>query len=200
MIVTQPENDRGQTLLSLKKAAADFLWGGFEEKLKTGESVRVRGKEINRGGLVVSAQGLQGFIPSSQFGSRLANNIRQLVNQEVEVKPIEVDREKNRLILSEREVSEAELLLAQKLALKLVKPGDDLGGKVVGVMNFGLFVKVDVKDPKGLPAGRQGEKKGSAKKKKKAETITLEGLVHISEISWEKVDDPNDLYKEGDKV
>ena len=61
-VVTQPENDKGQTLLSLKKAAGDYLWNQFEEKLKTGETVKVVGKEVNRGGLVVEAKGLQGFI------------------------------------------------------------------------------------------------------------------------------------------
>lgn len=175
-LVTQPENEKGQTILSLKKAAADYLWGEFEEKLKTGESVKVRGKEVNPGGLVVEAKGLQGFIPASQFGSQYLGKIEQLINREVEAKPIEVDREKNRLILSEREVSEAELLKAQEEALKKVKVGERFTGEVTGVMSFGLFVKIKI--------GK----------------TYLEGLVHISEISWEKVEDPSEFYKEKDKV
>lgn len=175
-VVTQPENEKGQTLLSLKKAAADYLWAEFEEKLKTGEAVKVRGREVNRGGLIVEAKGLQGFIPASQFGSKLVGRIEQLINREVEAKPIEVDREKNRLILSEREVSEAELLKAQEKALKKVKAGDTFSGEVTGVMPFGLFVKL------------------------KINKTLLEGLVHISEVSWEKVEDPGEFYKEKDKV
>ena len=205
VIVTQPENDRGQTLLSLKKAASDHVWGFFEEKLETGGVIKVQGKEVNRGGLIVNARGLQGFVPGSQFGSELSGQVKQLTNQELEVKAIEVDREKNRLIFSEREVSEADLLKAQKEALGKVKIGDVFEGEVIGVMSFGLFVKVDV--------GKKGKKKASSKikkaKKKKSkakpkekedESNQLEGLVHISEISWEKVDDPNEYYKEKDEV
>ena len=175
-IVTQPENDKGQTLLSLKKASGDYLWGQFEEKMKTGETIKVLGKEINRGGLIVEAKGLQGFIPASQFGSKWTDQIEKLIGKQIEVKPIEVDREKNRLIFSEREVSEAALLKAQEKALKKVKIGAHFKGKVAGVMPFGLFVRIE------------------------AEGVELEGLVHISEISWQRVEDPKDFYKEGDKV
>jgi small subunit ribosomal protein S1 len=175
-IVTQPENDKGQTLLSLKKASGDYLWGQFEEKIKTGETMRVLGKEINRGGLIVEAKGLQGFIPASQFGSKWTDQIEKLIGKQIEVKPIEVNREKNRLIFSEREVSEAALLKAQEKALKKVKIGAIFQGKVAGVMPFGLFVQIE------------------------ADGVALEGLVHISEISWQRVEDPKDFYKEGDKV
>lgn len=192
-VVTQPENEKGQTLLSLKRAAADHLWAEFEEKLKTGQTVKVKGKEVNPGGLVVDTKGLQGFIPSSQFGSKLVGKIQQLVNREIEAKPIEVDREKNRLILSEREVSEAELLQAQKQVLKKVKVGDIFTGQVTGVMPFGLFVRVIVPNGKRVTQKRKEDK--SAK-----EGTELEGLVHISEVSWEKVEDPGGFYKEGDKV
>lgn len=174
--VTQPENDKGQTLLSLKKTAADYLWNQFEEKFKTGESIRVIGREVNRGGLVVEAKGLQGFIPASQFGSKWLNKISQLIGCQIETKLIEVNREKKRLIFSEKEISEAALLKAQEEALKKVKPGEEFTGKVTGVMPFGLFIKI------------------------KTGQVELEGLVHISEISWQRVDDPKDLYRVGDKV
>lgn len=175
-IVTQPENDKGQTLLSLKKTAADYLWNQFEEKFKTGEPVRVIGREVNRGGLVVEAKGLQGFIPASQFGSKWLNKINQLIGRQIEVKLIEVNREKKRLIFSEKEISEAALLKAQEDALKKVKVGEIFAGKVTGVMPFGLFVKI------------------------RTDQVELEGLVHISEISWQRVDDPKNLFRVGDKV
>lgn len=178
-IVTQPENDRGQTLLSLKKAAFESAWKLFEEKLKTQDVLTVRGKEINKGGLVVEAQGFQGFIPSSCFSSLLTGKIDSLVGQDLKVKLIEVDRKASRLIFSEQAVSEAGLLEAHQKALKKVKKGQEFAGKVNGVMPFGLFVQVKP-DPKGK--------------------VSLEGLVHISEISWEKVDDPSRFYKKGDQV
>lgn len=174
-IVTQPENESGQTLLSLKKAAQDAVWQEFTEKLKTGESIKVFGQEVNKGGLIVLAKSLAGFIPTSQFNSKWLGKINQLINQEIEVKTIEVDRQQNRLIFSEKEVSQAGLIKEQSLALKKIKVGDVLEGEVTGIMPFGLFVRV--KTP-----------------------VDLEGLVHISEISWEKVDDPSKFFNQGDKI
>lgn len=176
-VVTQAENDRGHPLLSLKKAATTSIWQEFEEKLKTKEILRVKGREVNRGGLVVDAKGVQGFIPSSQFGKQYSGTIEELVGKDLEVKAIEVDKEKNRLIFSEREVSEATLLKEQEKALEEIKVGETFAGEITGVMPFGYFVKI------------------SGKKK-----ISLEGLVHISEISWEKVEDPSKYYKQEDKV
>ena len=178
-IVTQPENDRGQTLLSLKKAAFESAWKQFEEKFKTQEIISLKGKEVNKGGLVVEVQGFQGFVPSSCFSAALMDNIDSLVGQELKVKLIEVDRKANRLIFSERAVSEASLLEAYQKALIKVKKGQEFEGKVSGVMPFGLFVKV-----KPTPESK----------------TSLEGLVHISEISWEKVEDPSKFYKKGDQV
>jgi len=177
-VVTQPENDKGQTLLSLKKAAFQKIWQEFEEKLKTGEPLKVRGVQVNKGGLIVEIKGIQGFIPASQFSSQWLGKIEELVGAQVEVKVIEVDPLKNRLIFSEKAVSQAGLLAAQKKALEKIKIGDVFKGEVSGVMPFGCFVKIS------LPKSK----------------ITLEGLVHISEISWEKVEDPSKFYKQKDKV
>jgi ribosomal protein S1 len=175
-IVTQPENDAGHTLLSLKKAAGDAIWQEFEEKLRTGETIRVTGLEVNKGGLIVETKGLQGFIPTSQFSSALVGQVNQLIGKTIEVKTIEVDRLTNRLIFSEKEVSEAELIKEITKVLQKVKLGEVFTGEVTGVMSFGLFVQIKVKK------------------------TSLEGLVHISEISWEKVDDPSKFFKQGDKV
>jgi ribosomal protein S1 len=179
-VVTQPENDKGQTLLSLKKAALQKLWQEFEEKLKTEEIVKVRGVQVNKGGLLVELKGLSGFIPASQFSSALAGKVTELIGKTLEVKVIEVDQAKNRLVFSEKAVSEASLLKEQAEALKKIKVGDILEAEITGVMPFGFFAKVTV-----------GEKR---------KPVTLEGLVHISEISWEKVEDPAKFHNVGDKV
>ncbi|HUS60377.1 MAG TPA: S1 RNA-binding domain-containing protein [Nevskiaceae bacterium] len=177
-VITQVENDKGQTLMSLKRAAFESLWSEFEKKLKTGETLKVQGREANKGGLIVSVKGFQGFIPTSQFGAHLKGKLDSLIGKTLEVKVTEVNREKNRLILSEREVSEAALLKDQEKALKKVKVGDVFSGEITGVMPFGFFVKV-------IPKGSE---------------ISLEGLVHISEVSWEKVDDLSKFYEQGDEV
>ncbi|MBM3205728.1 S1 RNA-binding domain-containing protein [Candidatus Shapirobacteria bacterium] len=173
--VFQAESDHGYPLLSFKKTLNDFLWSDFEEKLKSGEPIKVKGKEINKGGLVVDVSGFIGFIPTSCFGSKTVNKIKDLINQDLTAKIIEVDKEKNRLILSEKEISDQKLIEKQKEVLKKIKVGQKFEGKVSGIMPFGLFVKIKEDSP-------------------------LEGLVHISEISWEKVDDPSKFYKQGDKV
>jgi len=180
--VFQPENESGQPLLSFKKTLSDFVWSELEEALKTGSSMKAKGKEVNKGGLVVEVKGLPGFIPTSCFSAKLSGKIDDLVNRTVEAKLIEIDRKKNRVILSEKAVSESDLIKEQKELLNKVKVGDELEGEVAGVMPFGLFVKVKIKD------------------KKKKKPLSLEGLVHISEISWEKVENPSKFYKEKDEV
>ncbi len=178
--VVSPENDRGQILLSLKRAAVDRKWEQFEEYMNTGKMVKVKGLEVNRGGLIVAAEGLRGFVPSSQFGKDYLGKMDQLLDEDFSVKVIEVDKEKNRLIFSEREVSEAEAIENRNKALDEVSVDEIYEGVVSGIMPFGVFVTVTV------PL--------------KGDVGQLEGLVHISEISWEKVNDPNDYFTQGDRV
>jgi small subunit ribosomal protein S1 len=190
--VVSPENDRGQILLSLRQAALDKKWKKFEQLYKTGEPIEVWGLEVNKGGIIVRVDGVRGFVPSSQFGRLYLGHLEELQNKGFKVKVIEVDREKNRLIFSEKEVSEKAALAHQTEALKIVKVGDVLEGVVSGIMPFGVFVRVNVSLTK---------KKGESKTKdNKPEELFLEGLVHISEISWEKVENPGTYYKTGDKI
>ena len=173
--IFQSENDKGYPLLSFRKTLNEFAWTDFEEKLKTGAPLKVKGKEMNKGGLVVDANGFFGFIPTSCFGAKLAGKVKDLIGRDFEAKIIEVDREKNRLILSEKEISEKGLISEQREVLGKIKVGETLEGEVASIMPFGLFIKI------------KGKK-------------NLEGLLHISEISWEKIDDPSKLYKVGDKI
>ncbi len=184
--VLSPENDRGQILLSLKKAATDRTWDKFHEALKTSEIVTVRGLDVNRGGVIVRADSLQGFVPSSQFGKQWLGKMDELVERTFQVRVIEVDREKNRLIFSEKQVSEADEIKQRSEALKKIKVNEEYAGVVSGIMPFGVFVSVDVP---------------FSKDEKSAKVVgKVEGLVHISEISWEKVDDPNKHFRVGEKL
>lgn len=177
VVIYSPENDKGQILLILKKSGSNALWKDYEEKLSSGKVVTVVGKEVNKGGLVVEAGGLQGFIPSSQFGVQAGTNLERFIGKSLEAKVIEVDHEKNRLILSEKDVSEAGMAQAQIAALGDVSVGDVMEGEITGVMPFGFFVKAKAGDGQ-----------------------MFEGLVHISEISWVKVEKPEDFHKVGDKI
>jgi small subunit ribosomal protein S1 len=184
--VLTPENERGQILLSLKKAATDRTWEKFEEAHKTGEVMTVHGLEANRGGVIVRADSVQGFVPASQFGKLWLGKMDELLNQSFKVRVIEVDREKNRLIFSEKQVSEADEIKQRKKALEKIKVGEEYEGVVSGIMPFGVFVSVDVPLKKEKGKGDKGK------------VGKVEGLVHISEISWEKVEDPNRYFKVGD--
>ncbi len=179
--VMSAENEKGQTLLSLKKAAIDKKWDVFIDALKNGTALEVKGVEVNKGGMIVVASGVRGFVPSSQFGKQYTNKLPQLINQRFLVKVIEVDREKNRLIFSERHVSEQAMIAQRDNALQTINVDDILTGIVSGIMPFGLFITVNVE----LPDKSKGQ---------------VEGLVHISEMSWMKVEDPHNYFKDGAEV
>lgn len=181
--VLSSENDRGQILLSLKKAALDTKWDEFTKALEEESVVEVKGLEVNKGGLIVVVDGIRGFIPTSQFGKEYVGNLQKLKNRKLSVKVIEVDKEKNRLIFSEKHVSEAAEMAQRAQALDSVKVGEVYEGVVSGVMPFGLFVTVAV------PLSEKEDAVGH-----------IEGLVHISEMSWEKVNDPHELYKVGQDI
>jgi ribosomal protein S1 len=180
--VLSPENERGQILLSLKRALIDRRWEMYAEYMETGDVVEVEGLEVNKGGMIVVADGIRGFVPSSQFGKDFLGRMERLVGKNFRVKVIEVDKAKNRLIFSERHVSEAEAISKKAEALKYVSAGSTYEGVVSGIMPFGVFVGVEIPLPETGDVGK------------------VEGLVHISEISWEKVNDPNDYFKLGDQV
>jgi len=207
--VVLPENEKGQILLSLREAASDWKWGLFEEFLKSGEAVEVRGLDATRGGMIARFMDMRGFIPTSQFGRQHLGKLKNLYNKLFKVKIIEVDREKNRLIFSEKQVSEAEMLKKQEEALSKIKVGETYEGVISGVMSFGLFVRVAVgnaqqsikkKIEKKKKKEKADDKKETKKEKERKKDLYLEGLVHISEISWEKVDNLPKLYKTGQKV
>ena len=191
--IVTPENEKGQILLSLKEAANNWKWNLLDQYFKSGEAVEVRGLDVNRGGMIARIIGIRGFIPTSQFGRSWTGKLEQLYNKLFPVKIIEIDREKNRLIFSERAISEEVVLKQQEEAAKKVKPGQEYQGEISGIMPFGLFVKISVK----TKAGRKSKKEDEEAKEA---TVCLDGLVHISQVSWGKIDDLQKLFKQGEKV
>ena len=178
--VKSPENDRGQTLVSIRGAASGYGWNYFSEKEESGGEVTVLAKELNRGGAVVVAPfGFFGFIPGSQIGSKYDSDPEKMLGKKVKVKVLEVDQSKNRLVFSERLVSEPGRVGEEGKAMESLAVGDVFETEVIRVERFGVFVKIVI--------GGKGQ-------------LVLEGLVHISEISWEKVDEVGTLFKPKDKV
>lgn len=174
--VVVPETANGQPLLSVRGSAQAAGWKSLEQAQEFKSEVEVRGQNMTRGGLGVTFDGISGFIPTSQLGASIAANPQVAVGKTLKVKVTEVNREDERAIFSERAVSEAQLLAKQEETLKSIKEGERFKGKVVGLVNFGAFVEI-VKDD-----------------------VPLEGLVHLSEISWQKVADPAKVLKEGQEV
>jgi len=171
------EDDRGQILVSLRGAASGFGWDFFEEKMKSDSEVLVYAREENRGGAVVVAPfGFFGFIPGSQIGSKYDHGPEKMVGKKIRCKVLEVDSAKNRLVFSERLVSEPGVVKDEEKAAEELRVGKNFDAEVVRVEPFGLFVRIET--------GK----------------IILEGLVHISEISWEKVDQVSKYFKIRDKI
>ncbi len=172
--VVNPENERGQTVVSLRKSAVVKRWDTLNEKLKKDQSVDVIIKEMSRGGFLVDFMGLRGFIPMSQVDSELSRQGDRVVGRKLQVKILEVDREANRLVFSQLAGGLSD---AQKRALSKVEVGKTYSGEVKGIAPFGAFVNVSI-----------------------TEGAVLPGLIHISEIAWEKVENPNDYLKIGQTV
>lgn len=186
--VISPESESGQIVLSLRSAAWTWRWDRLEKEQKEGGILEVRGVELNKGGLIVDFNGMRGFIPGSQLSSKWLSNMPTLINRVLKVKVLELNRKQNRLVFSERLVGEVVENKTKQILIKQVKSGIVYKGVVSGIVNYGLFVSIK-------PEVIIGEDKA-----KTLPPITLDGLVHISEIAWEKVEDLPSLYRLGDEV
>ncbi len=170
--VMNPENDSGYVVLSLRRSSNEHRWTLATKLKDNGEDITVNVLEQTRGGLLVDWQNLRGFIPSTQLEGNAASNPGQLIGKAITVKILEVDKAVNRLVLSQRASVMGVTPLAQREKIAKITPQDTMKGKVSGVAPFGIFVDID----------------------------GIEGLVHISEIAWEKVDNPASLFKVSDSV
>ena len=178
--IVEPELESGYSLLSLRKAAKDRGWDEIQTLVDADKTLEVTAYDANRGGLLIELEGVRGFMPVSQLSAehypRVGNadkdEILQRLNSLVG-KPIEV-----RILDADKKANK--LIFSEKEAIKegladrfeKLKVGDTVEGVITGVVDFGAFVNVG----------------------------GIEGLVHISEISWERVNNPGDYVKVGDKI
>ncbi len=175
--VLVPENEQGQVVLSLRKIGGEKRWEELTAKIGSSEEIDAIVVDSNRGGLILDFSGLRGFLPTSQMSSQ-ERRPAKLMNKSLKVKVLEADRSSNRLIFSQKSAGiSGEDLDKKKEVLAKITVGDKFPGEITAVMPFGVFVRVE-------PV--EGE--------------SIEGLVHISEMSWEKVEDPNNEQKVGNKV
>ncbi len=186
--VAQAENDQGYLVLSIRKAEKERKWSEAEEAFETGHPLEATIIEYNKGGLLCDVSGLRGFIPLSHLDrvhftndvakfaagseAELKESLKVLAGKTLKVKVIELDTEKNRFVLSEKEALETYSQTAREEKLSDIKIGDTMEGVVTGIMPFGVFIDLG----------------------------GVEGLVHISEIAWEKVNHPSDYFSVGKSI
>ena len=168
--VVYPENDAGQVVLSLRKHSGDKLWKELEEKIESAEAITVVAIEANRGGIICEYSGIHGFLPAIHLHTQISSP-GDFFGKTLQVEVIDVDRDANRLIFAQKK--DAKELEELKKLLSKIEIGQKYEGEVKSVLPFGVFVQIE----------------GG-----------IVGLVHISEIAWEKVDDPTKFFKVGQKV
>jgi small subunit ribosomal protein S1 len=174
------ENDRGQSVLSLRRSIFEKRWETLAQAQKDGTPVTITLKEPVRGGVLVDYGGLRGYIPQSQIDGQLSKQLDKSVGRTIDAKVMEVDRDTNRLIFSQKAVSEEATLTKQRDLLSAITIGDVVQSSITGVVPFGAFAKFHIT--------------------KDGTEHDVEGLIHISEIAWEKVEDPNQYIKTGDTL
>lgn len=170
--VIQPENEDGNVILSLKKARAEGIWQAVAEKESDGEVVDAEVREQNKGGLIVNIMGLRGFLPSSQVARQSTGNPVDLVGSTIPVKILEVNRKRNRLIVSQRAAQDEDRARQREELFEKLHIGDLITGKVSGLTSYGAFVSLGGAD----------------------------GLIHISELSWDRINNVGDMLTVGDEV
>lgn len=165
-------NDEGTVMLSKKKADGVKIWDDFEDSLKNGTPMEVKISEVVNGGVVAMVSGVRAFIPASQLSVRYVENLQEFVNKVVAAKVVELDRDKNKVVLSVKELQKKENEKKKAELFKTIKKGDILKGTVSRLAKFGAFVDLG----------------------------GVDGLIHITELSWKRVNDPSEVVHEGDQV
>jgi len=179
-LVLEAEGRDGLPVLSLRHAAQNSVWDRLSEAKKKGKTVSVMGKSVGDSGVAVEFENVFGFVPLSQIGKEALRDPQKLVGNRFNVKVIDLNRGNKRVIFSERAVSEASDVKLEMKAMKKISEGDVFEGEVAQITGFGAFVRIWVE---------VGGKK-----------IPIEGLVHISELSWQKIGKVGDMLAAGDKV
>src|SRR2546428_1872903 len=170
--VLQPENEEGNVVLSLRRARAETTWIVAAEKQSDGTVIDADVREQNKGGLIVNILGLRGFLPSSQVARAYAGSLESLVGQRIPVKILEVNRKRNRLIVSQKAAEDEDRARKREELFSRLQTGTTVKGTVSGITSYGAFVDIGGAD----------------------------GLIHISELSWDRVSKVTDILQLGEEV
>src|SRR3954451_3185619 len=170
-LVLQKEDKEGRLILSKKRAQYERAWGRIEEVMTSGQTIKGPVIEVVKGGLILDI-GLRGFLPASLVDLRRVRDLQPFVGTELECKIIELDRNRNNVVLSRRAFLEDSQSEGRKTFLQNLTKGERRKGTVSSVVNFGAFVDL----------GGVG------------------GLVHVSELSWKHIDHPSEVVAVGQEV
>jgi small subunit ribosomal protein S1 len=170
-LVLQKEDKEGRLILSKKRAQYERAWGRIEKVMAEGGTIKGPVIEVVKGGLILDI-GLRGFLPASLVELRRVRDLHPYVGQELECKIIELDRNRNNVVLSRRAFLEESQSEGRKKFLESLKKGERRKGTVSSIVNFGAFVDLG----------------------------GVDGLVHVSELSWRHVEHPSEVVAVGQEV
>lgn len=181
VFVINPEDTNGNVVLSLKRAQEQISWDDVEKLITDAVVIETKIIGFNKGGLIAAVEGLRGFLPSSQIGALRRSQItgdtpeqkfQKMVGQPISIRVIEVDRERRRLIVSERAASAESRQSLKERVIDELQEGQVYTGRVTSLASFGAFINVNGAD----------------------------GLVHLSELSWDHIDHPREALEVGQEV
>jgi small subunit ribosomal protein S1 len=170
-LVLTKEDAEGRLILSKKRARFEKAWRSIEVAADSGEPVTGKVIEVVKGGLILDL-GVRGFLPASLVDIRRVHNLDEFMGQDLECKVIELNRSRNNVVLSRRAVLEEERKEVREQILGRLEPGQVVEGKISNIVDFGAFVDLD----------------------------GIDGLIHISELSWSHVNHPSEVVAIGDTV
>ncbi|KXO17120.1 bifunctional 4-hydroxy-3-methylbut-2-enyl diphosphate reductase/30S ribosomal protein S1 [Peptoniphilus sp. GNH] len=170
--ILKVDDGDGNVVLSRKKVESMKVWDDVEQLFNDKKEVEVKVKSVVKGGLIADFEGLQAFIPASHASVRFQKDLSKYVGQNLLCEIIDFDKNKRKIVLSRKNVEERELEENRKKVYSTLKEGDVIEGTVQRLTNFGAFVDVG----------------------------GVDGLIHISELSWNRVKHPSDVVSPGEKV
>ena len=178
--IVDTEMDDGRMLLSLRKAAKDKGWDEISELYKSKKTIEVQPYDANRGGLLIQYEGVRGFLPVSQLSAEHYPRVAGADKDEILQRLNSLLRQTIKVRILDVDRAQSKLILSEKEAVRedmhdkfeKLNVGDSVKGTITGVVDFGAFVNVS----------------------------GIEGLIHISEISWDRVENPSDYVEVGDQV
>jgi len=170
-LVLTKEDAEGRLILSKKRARFELAWKKIEGAAESGEPVEGKVIEVVKGGLILDL-GVRGFLPASLVDIRRVQDLDEFLGQELGAKVIELNRSRNNVVLSRRAVLEDERKEQRQQILDRLNPGDVVDGQISNIVDFGAFVDLD----------------------------GMDGLIHISELSWSHVNHPSEVLEIGQDV